>query len=70
MSEIDLELRTSIPSDQLKKMKVQCSFNMSYEQFLSLEEHAKKTGGKMVVSIANTLRPQFEKIKQALEILK
>lgn len=70
MEDIGDYLKTRIDTDILMKMKVKCSFTMSYLDFLELEKHSVKTGGKFVSDIVKTLKPDFEKIKQALELLK
>ena len=66
----DIKINSSVPTDMLRKMKVRCGFSISYEQFLAFEDHAKKTGGKFVCQLVDALRPEFEKVKQALALLK
>jgi hypothetical protein len=68
--ELKLGANCSIPTDPLKKMKVRVGFSLSFEQFESLKQHAEKTGGAVIRELVETITPEFDKIKKAINILR
>lgn len=70
MSELDeIKSKSSVSSNQLYKIKVNCTLSLTLEEYEVLCLHAEKTGGTFVKRIVAELEPSFKKVKQAIAIL-
>jgi hypothetical protein len=69
MTDEDFRIKAYVQPNILEQLKVKVMFGMSYSQFLAFEEHAKKAGGAFVRSLVEEMRPQFEAVKRAVDIL-
>lgn len=66
---IEANTNTSSAKAQLKKSKIHITIKMSLEEFEAFDNHAKKTGGPLARGFAEQVRPAFDKIKKAMEVL-
>lgn len=67
LTENDLEPRIQIDRTALRRMKITVAMSLSVEEWDAFMVHARKSGGTLVMKIANVVEPVLDRVKKATD---